>query len=94
VPERETGPAARVWHASFRVENEDGAWQEVPNLGLVYPDESSSTRTSLLIGEGAYEGLTAIVEFSRPGGAAAFEVRGVISPVEMPPPPSHEDSDT
>ena len=89
----ESGPAARVWHASFRVENEEGAWQEVPNLGLVYPDETSSTRTSLRIGEGAYEGLTAIVEFSRGAGERHFLEHGVISSRAMPPPPSHADTD-
>jgi hypothetical protein len=93
----ESGAPARVWHGSFRIENEEGAWEEVPNLGLAYPDETATTRTSVLIGDGGYAGLNAIVEFTRPditSGAPYYLVRGVITSVEMPPPPSHEDSDT
>ena len=73
------GEGAELWNTVIRIENEEGAWEEVP--GLVRFDEASaSVRTGLFIGEGAYEGLVAVTELawdlSEP--RSAFDVRGVV----------------
>ena len=49
-----------LWHKAFRIENEDGAWQEQPSFTMYYPDGSGWDWTSVLVGEGGYEGLLAI----------------------------------
>ena len=89
-------PEPRVYNASFRIENEDGAWEELPSLELEFADGTSSTKTSVLIGEGDYEGLTAIVELThvKTMGSAHYDVRGVVTSGELPPPPSHTLSGT
>lgn len=72
-----------LYHASFRIENEEGAWQEKPNFTLEYPDGTASSRTSALIGERAYAGMTAIAEITYiPAGH--FEIRGVIIDHALP----------
>ena len=90
-----SGYPGLVWHASFRIVTEEGAWEEVPNLTLEYTDGTASTRTSALIGEGAYEGLTAITELTYiPNNPfSSFDVRGVIVADELPDPPKHASSE-
>jgi hypothetical protein len=81
-----------LWYGSFRIENEDGAWQEMPSLTLQYPDETASTRTSALIGEGAYEGLVAIAELTYHPVGIEFDLQGVVVDGELPPMPSHPEA--
>jgi hypothetical protein len=45
---------------AFRFENDGGAWQQEPVLTMGYPDGSYSAGTITLVGEGGYEGLTAV----------------------------------
>ena len=76
-----------LWRGAFRIETEEGAWQEPPHLTLEYRDGTASTHTSAFVGEGAYEGLTALVEMTyRPQGN--FALRGVIVEDELPPDPT------
>ncbi|MEX1345514.1 MAG: hypothetical protein AB1Z63_12690 [Candidatus Limnocylindrales bacterium] len=44
---------ASIWHSAFRIENEEGAWQEVPAPLLRFDHAAASTRTGLFEGEGA-----------------------------------------
>ena len=75
-----------LWHGAFRIETEDGAWQEPPHLTLQYRDGTATTHTSAFVGEGAYEGLTALVEVTyQPHGD--FALRGVITEDTTPPVP-------
>jgi len=75
-----------LYNASFRMQNEEGAWQEEPNLTLEYPDGTASSRTSALVGEGAYAGLTAVAELTYvPQGH--FDIHGVITDVPIPEAP-------
>jgi hypothetical protein len=72
-----------VGAGTYRIENEDGAW-EGPNIFLNEGSSGTATvsDTGLLVGSGAYEGLSAflVFEFS-PSGT----VVGAIFPGEMPP---------
>jgi hypothetical protein len=80
-------PGAAEWTiATFtdRIENDEGAWQGSVVM-LSVPDETSSVQM-VMVGEGAYEGLTAIVarEDFWGGGCA---VRGYIIDGGIPAPP-------
>jgi hypothetical protein len=69
--------ATEVW----RIETADGAWQGTTAFFVASPDLPGS-RTILLVGEGAYEGLIAAVT-ARLSDPWTFE--GVIFPGEPPP---------
>jgi hypothetical protein len=77
--------ATAVYHVVWRVENADGAWQSEPTYGVDFPDGSSSTRNGVFRGEGAYEGLTAIVQLTFEG--TRWELHGVILDGDPPPHP-------
>lgn len=47
---------------AFRIENDGGIWQQQPVLTVKFPDGTYSTATITLIGEGGYDGLTAVAE--------------------------------
>jgi hypothetical protein len=75
-----------VGWGTWRIENDEGAWQgSHPNIG--FADGTYSKATTVLIGEGAYEGLTAIWEGQHDGPACAWDVRGLIIQVDMPAAP-------
>jgi len=75
---------AELWNTVIRIENEEGAWEEVPGLLVRFDEASASVRTGLFIGEGAYDGLVAVTELawdlSEP--RSAFDVRGVVLDAE------------
>lgn len=79
---------ASVWSSAFRVENDEGAWQEVPAPLLRFDHATASTRTGLFEGEGAYEGLVAVAElgWDVSGADSVFDVRGIILGADDPPP--------
>jgi hypothetical protein len=52
-----TGDAGIAWGVT-RIENDSGAWSG-PMTGLTRPGEDSGVNTAWLVGEGAYEGLSA-----------------------------------
>ena len=71
----------------YRIETDEGAWQQVPTAGVGWDKDAALWATGQLppadniqfwtfIGEGAYEGLTAVVQETWwPGGGSAEEVR-------------------
>lgn len=82
------GPA--IWHQAVRIENEDGAWQQVPALSITFPDgEEPATTVGVLVGERAYEGLIAVYQerVTEGLGTATLDLRGYIIEGELPPPP-------
>ena len=82
LPGNELG--AKVATFTDRIENDEGAWQGSAVL-LSYPDGTTSCTPMVMTGEGAYEGLTAVVAFE-----AFYEdcaVRGYIIDGSVPPPP-------
>ena len=68
-----------------RITNEDGAWVG-QTTSFRFPPESYSTFTVKLDGQGAYEGLTAVMEadFSEDCG---FDIRGVVVGGDLPATP-------
>jgi hypothetical protein len=71
---------ATIWSSAFRIENDEGAWQEVPGMLVQFGHAAASTRTGLFEGEGAYEGLVAVTELAWDvsGVDSAFDVRGIV----------------
>lgn len=75
-----------VGSGTWRIENEEGAWQG-SFTNIKYPDSTTIVSTAL-VGEGAYDGLTALWESTnhRPL-ECAWEVRGLILEGEVPAAP-------
>jgi hypothetical protein len=82
----ESPTVTSVGSGTWRIENEEGAW-----LGsftnIKYPDSTTIVSTAL-VGEGAYEGLTAVWESTnhRPL-ECAWDVRGLILEGDVPAAP-------
>jgi hypothetical protein len=83
MPGSGPGPILDAW--THRIENEEGAWQG-SLLGIEIPGGESLDGPLVMVGEGAYEGLTAvaIVAF---GGGPCPNTRGYIIDGTVPPPP-------
>ena len=71
-----------VYAEGLRIENAEGAWQG-QGTGVTLPDGARATGPVVLRGEGAYEGLTALL-FSVEG-SCFIDFRGIV--VEVPDPP-------
>jgi hypothetical protein len=71
-----------------RLTNADGSWHS-SGYGNVYVNGDNSTGTDVLTGEGAYEGLTALMEmdFDELNPYCAWDVHGYIIEGELPPIP-------
>jgi hypothetical protein len=76
--------AFTVVSGTYRIENEAGSW-EGPNIVLNRGSSGTDTvsDTGVLVGSGAYEGLTAFLVFDFSQGPTT--VVGAIFPGEMPP---------
>jgi hypothetical protein len=77
-------PAPNIVTFTDRIENDEGAWQGSVVM-LRYPDDTTYLGPVVMVGEGAYEGLTAIVAFVAWGEDCA--VRGYIIEGSVPAPP-------
>ena len=83
------GTGVDLYHRTFRVDNADGSWVEQPSVALLFPGDSGSAGTTVFVGEGAYEGLTAIVEVDWISSSSGlFDVRGIITDAGIPPLPA------
>jgi hypothetical protein len=74
------GPLA--YAEGLRIENAEGAWQGEAS-GVTLPDGTSANGPVLLAGEGAYEGLTAVLLATEAG--CFIDFRGIV--IEVPDPP-------
>jgi len=70
------GGTPTSWAEGHRIENDEGAWQG-SSVGFTDADGVSVGGAAVLIGEGAYEGLTAIIVTSIDGDCF-INVRGVV----------------
>ncbi len=77
-----------IWNGAFRLENDDGAWQQRPMVQSVKlaDDRDPMAWTAVFDGEGGYAGLTAVIGITRYGGG--WDVEGVIMDGSLPPTPS------
>jgi hypothetical protein len=80
-----------VQKAAWRIETDDGAWWSEPTLAIDYFDNAPPSTTTVLRGEGGYEGLTAIATIE--GQGAGMEVRGVVLDGDLPPDPDAPDEE-
>lgn len=78
------GPSVGMF--AFRIENEEGAWQQMPTVTLVVPGVDEVDR-GVFVGEGAYEGLIAVVDIATDHAAQTWDLHGYIIDDELPPPP-------
>jgi hypothetical protein len=74
--------------ASFtrRIENDEGAWQG-SYTAVAFSDGTVAGSTAVLVGEGAYEGLTALWVEQLSQTSCSAEVRGVLFDGPVPPAP-------
>ena len=77
-----------IWNGAFRIENEDGAWQQRPMIQSVKlsGEAQPMTWTAVFDGENGYEGLTAVLGITR--RAAGWDVEGVVIDGALPPAPT------
>jgi hypothetical protein len=74
-----------VWNYAFRIENDEGAWQQQPTLDLDFTDGSTDLTRGVMLGEGGYEGLTAVFQNVTSGGT--WDLHGYIIDGELTPEP-------
>ena len=77
--------APDVGAGTWRIENDEGAWQG--SFTVVLVGDHASVVTMPLVGEGAYEGLTAIWESAYDPVACDWDVWGAIFEGEVPAAP-------
>lgn len=77
------GPS--IYNQAFRIENEDGAWQQLPTTSITFPGDDITTTVGTFVGEGGYEGLIAVFEHRT--GDHGWQLRGYIIEGQLPPPP-------
>jgi hypothetical protein len=80
---RDIGDTAVLWVGSWLIGDADDGWVEVTSPRLQRRDETSTQYTSVLVGTGANEGLSAVAEVTVTG--AIFEFDGHIVPGRMGP---------
>jgi hypothetical protein len=87
LPGGSAGPMA--WAEGHYIENDEGSWQG-SSVGFIDPDETSVGGVAVLVGAGAYEGLTAVMAGTEGAGAEGpcfLNFRGYIMAAPVPPAP-------
>jgi len=82
-PAGTSGPS--VGSGTWRIENDEGAWQG--SFPVIQFADHTTTVTTPLVGEGAYEALTAIWESRHDASACSWAVRGLIIEGDLPAAP-------
>jgi hypothetical protein len=73
-----SGVGPNVAAATWRIENDEGAW-EGGHIEASFVDGTPiASGPTLLAGEGAYEGLSAVVQVTGFEGGCAADIRGII----------------
>ena len=76
---------AEVWNYAFRIENDEGAWQQMPTINMAGGDDDLDVTTGVLVGEGEYEGLIAV--FDNLSAGQTWTLHGYIIDGELTPAP-------
>lgn len=82
-------PGVSLVVGTNRIETADGAWQQQADYWHTWDPQPGDTAQLVLVGEGAYEGLIAIVDETwRPDGTdIAIRIEGFIVDGDLPPDP-------
>ena len=80
-----TAESVDIRKSMWRIENEDGSWQSDILGAIDFPGASGKTQFHIFEGDGAYDGLTAVVELV--GQGHLTDLHGVIIDLELPPDP-------
>ena len=75
-----------VTYSNFTIEDDTGAWHQIPGVSLHFPDRSHSVVTYVFEGRGAYDGLLAIAEIALE--ADVWTWHGWIIDSDLPPVPT------
>ena len=57
-----------IFNYAFRIENEEGAWQQQPTINIDTGPDDADTTTGVMVGEGGYDGLIAVFDNHVAGG--------------------------
>ena len=76
---------AEVWNYAFRIENDEGVWQQLPTITLDSVIDDLNTTTGVMVGEGGYAGLIAVFDNLEEG--QSWRLHGYIIEGELPPAP-------
>jgi hypothetical protein len=88
------GSGLVIQSVAMSIENDQGAWRMIPILSAKWPDpdlgaiEYDATEHFFLVGEGAYDGLIAVVD-----GFRTDALHGYIIDGELPPAPENAHAD-
>ena len=74
-----------VWNYAFRIENDEGVWQQLPTITLDSVIDDLNTTTGVMVGEGGYAGLIAVFDNLEEG--QSWRLHGYIIEGELPPAP-------
>ena len=77
----------RVVNYAFRIENDGGAWQQLPTINIVLPEGDVLGVVGVFAGEGEYEGLNAVFDNVIDSQTETFDLHGYIIEAELPPAP-------
>jgi len=83
------GPYLWVHHRANSIENDEGVWRQRPSVGAFFPcSAGSDTWVDVYDGEGGYDGLIAVLEFSDSGGSVPF-YGFILDARQLPPAPEN-----
>ena len=74
-----------IFNYAFRIENEDGVWQQLPTINLDTGEGDVDTTTGVMVGEGGYDGL--VVVFDNHVDGPGWTLHGFIIEGGLPPDP-------
>jgi hypothetical protein len=74
-----------IFSYAFRIENEGGAWQQLPTINLDTGEGDDNTTTGVMFGEGGYDGLVAVFDNHVEG--PGWTLHGYIIEGGLPPDP-------
>jgi hypothetical protein len=75
----------QVWSYAFRIETDEGAWQQMPTINIDLVGGDLDSTTGVLVGEGGYAGLIAV--FDNVVANDTWDLHGYILDDELPPAP-------
>jgi len=87
------GPWLWLSRGADSIENDEGVWRQRPGVDLFFPGDAASSAETLTWvdvydGEGGYDGLIAVLQFSDSGGSVPF-YGFILDARQLPPAPEN-----